>query len=251
MLDKNIYYWGTIRKAIVAFGTLFNDLHIQRRSVNNSVVQDIKVPLAYAPKGKFIAKLEAAPDLEEQRIQMVLPRMGFEITSIAYDPSRKINPLHKMKTTTTDSSKLKTQRPGVPYVINISLYVMSKNQDDGLQIVEQIIPYFNPEYVVTVKDVPTMNITRDIPIVLNNVSFEDQYEGNYDTRRVIMWTLDFSLKVHFYGPATDGGVIKRAMANTLVDSGTQPNIEYTVEVNPFSADANDNWSFLESFDENI
>jgi hypothetical protein len=207
--------------------------------------------LAYAPKGKFIAKLEAAPDLEDQQVQMVLPRMGFEITSIAYDPSRKINPLHKMKTTTTDSSKLKTQRPGVPYVINISLYVMSKNQDDGLQIIEQIIPYFNPEYVVTVKDVPTMNITRDIPIILNNVSFEDQYEGNYDTRRVILWTLDFSLKVHFYGAATDGGVIKRAIAKTFVDAGTDPNIEYTVEVDPFSADANDNWSFLESFDENI
>lgn len=251
MLNKNIFYWGTIRKAIVAFGTIFNDLHIQRRNSAGALVQDIKVPLAYAPKGKFIAKIEAAADLEDQATQMVLPRMGFEITGINFDPERKINPLNQLKVKTTDSTKLKTQRPGVPYIINISLYIMSKNQDDALQIVEQILPYFNPEYVVTVKDVAQMNIVRDLPISLNSVSYDDQYEGNYDTRRAIFWTLDFSLKVHFYGAATDGGVIKRVVANTFVDVGTEPNITYQVEVNPWTAQVDDNWSFMESFDENI
>lgn len=251
MLNKNVYYWGTIRKAIIAFGTVFNNLYIQRRDASGNIEQNMKVPLAYSPKGKFMAKILAAPDSEDQQVQMILPRMGFEITGIAFDPNRMVNAQHKLKVKTTDDSKLKTQRPGVPYTINLSLYVMAKQQDDALQIVEQILPYFTPEYVLTVKDVPEMEVIRDVPIILNSVNYEDVYEGNYDTRRAIFWTLDFTMKVHFYGPATDGGIIKRATANTYVDSSTEPNQVYTVEVNPFTAQRDDNWSFLESFDENI
>lgn len=212
MLSSGKFYWGTIRKCIVAFGNLFNNIEIDRLNTSGSIHKTIRVPLAYAPRQKFLARIDQLPNAEERNVQIVLPRMSFELVSIQYDSSRKLASTQQNRYA-TGSDTLSTQYVPVPYNININLYVYAKNSDDALQVVEQILPYFNPDFNLTIKAVPDLNIKHDIPIILNNIDFSDNYDGEFSERRAIVWTLSFVMKTNFYGPATKQGVIRTAKVN--------------------------------------
>lgn len=210
MLSTGKFYWGTIRKCIIAFGNLFNNIEIERLTSTGNIQKTIKVPLAYAPRQKFLARIDQLPVAEERNVQVVLPRMSFELMRVEYDPSRKLASTQQNRYVTGSNNILTTQYVPVPYNIYINLYVYSKNSDDALQVVEQILPYFNPDFNLTIKAVPDLNIKHDIPIILNNVDFNDNYDGEFTERRAIVWTLSFVMKTNFYGPASKQGVIRSA-----------------------------------------
>ena len=169
------FYHESLRKIIIAFGTIFNNIHIHRKDSNGKVVQSLKVPLAYSPKEKFIARLDQQPDLvQDRRIAVTLPRMGFEISGLSYDPSRKLNrmgQIKKVRATSTDGKVMNKQFNPVPYNISMNLYSFTSSAEGGLQIVEQILPFFQPDYTVTIRAIPNMNIVRDVPIILNSVNY--------------------------------------------------------------------------------
>ena len=248
MLGQQFYH-ETMRKIVVSFGTLFNNIQIVRKNSSGAIVQSMKVPLAYGPQQKFLARINADPALGA-KVAVTLPRLGFEMTGITYDPNRKLNRVQKMrKVKTSDSSKIDTQYMPVPYNINFTLYAMAKNSDDALQIVEQILPYFQPDYTLTINDMADMGIKRDVPIILNDVSYEDNYQGDFTERRAIIYTLAFTSKFYLYGPVTSSSVIKTVQVDQYTDMPDQsPRREqkYTVTPSPASADADDDFGFNES-----
>lgn len=248
MLNQT-FYWGTTRKAIIAFGNLFNDIFIERRNAAGSVIQRLKVPLAYAPKQKMIARIEAQPNLEDQRQQIVLPRMSFEILGLDYDPTRKLSPINSNRAINSDDvTRIRAQYAPTPYNINVNLYVYSKNQDDGLQIIEQILPYFNPDYNLSLKAIPELDIKNDLPVILNNVTFDDDYEGDFAVRRSIIWTLSFTIKINYYGPVNKTGIIRRVNANIYKNAELTANLHsYSATVSPDSAVPTDDFEFSETF----
>ena len=216
MLDQR-FYWGTIRKAIVAFGNMFNNITIERKDAAGNVVQLQRVPLAYSPQQKFLAKIKQQPNVDNTNFQVILPRMGFEMVSLDYDPNRKISPMQQSRTINS-STTASAQYAPTPYNINVLLYIYAKNQDDGLQIIEQILPYFNPDYNLTIHAIPELSINNDLPIILTSIGFVDDYEGDMTTRRAIMWTLSFIMKLNFYGPVSKQGIINRVTTNTFRDA---------------------------------
>lgn len=251
MLGNRQFYHETVRNIIVGFGTLFNDIHIVRKDNNGSITQSMKVPLAYGPKQKWLARLDQDAGLES-KVAITLPRLGFEIQNMAYDPARKLNRVQKfkkVKSSASNSNKLDTQFMPVPYNLNIQLYAMAKQSDDALQMVEQILPYFQPDYTLTIKDMPEMGVARDIPIVLNSINYEDTYKGDFAERRAIMYTLDFTTKFYLYGPVTSSAVIKSVQVDQYTDMpSTAPKREqrYTATPNPTSASADDDFGFNET-----
>jgi len=251
MLGNRQFYHETIRNIIVGFGTLFNDIHVVRKNNSGVVTQSMKVPLAYGPKQKWLARLDQDAGLDS-KVAITLPRMGFEIQNLTYDPARKLNRVQKfkkVKSSASSADKLDTQFMPVPYNLNIQLYVMAKNSDDALQMVEQILPYFQPDYTLTIKDMPEMGVARDIPIVLNSINYEDSYQGNYAERRAIMYTLDFTTKFYLYGPVTSSKVIKTVQVDQYTDMpSTAPKREqrYTATPNPTTANADDDFGFNET-----
>ena len=211
------YYHGTIRKYIISFGNLFNDIVIARLNTAGERVQSIAVPLAYGPKEKFLVRLRQDPNFE-QAVAITLPRMGFEITSMTYAPTRKLSSTIKNVTLKSDDNdRLKTQYVPVPYDINILLSIFVSNADDGAQILEQILPYFRPEFTTNIRLIPEMNVVVDTPVVLQDISIEDTYEGDFDTRRALIYNLSFSMKAYIYGPVANQGVIKRSVTNFFGD----------------------------------
>jgi hypothetical protein len=240
-----------MRKIVVSFGTLFNNIQIVRKNSAGTIVQSMKVPLAYGPQQKFLARLNTDPSLAS-KVAVTLPRLGFEMTGITYDPTRKLNRVQKfrkVKSSTDDSNKLDTQYMPVPYNINFTLYAMAKNSDDALQIVEQILPYFQPDYTLTINDMADMGIKRDVPIILNDVSYEDNYQGDFTERRAIIYTLAFTSKFYLYGPVTSSSVIKTVQVDQYTDMPDQsPRREqkYTVTPSPATADADDDFGFNET-----
>jgi len=228
------FYHSHIRKTVAVFGTLFNNINVQRKDTSGNAVNNVKVPLSYGPKQKFLARLFEEPDLNAPEVALRLPRMSFELTSLQYDTSVKLN---KMNTIAKPNAfGQATIRNPVPYIMNFELNIYAKNQDDALQIVEQIIPYFNPEYVVTIKEIPSLNISRDIPIVLQSVGYTDDYEGDFASRRVLIYTLDFTMKTFFYGPINpDQGVIKDVTVNTRDYDGQDLLQSVRTVVSPLSA----------------
>ena len=211
---------GLIRKYVIVFGSMFNDLTIQRYN-GATRVQTLAVPIAYGPKQKFLVRLETDPNLDRE-IAISLHRLGFELTGISYDPVRKLNSTQKNSYVFSDKTLLKTQYTPVPYNIDFTLSIMVKNADDGTQILEQILPYFKPEWNIAVNLVPEMNISMDIPTVLNSVSLQDAYDADFMSRRVLMWDLSFTMKGYLYGPISNSGVITRTQvdlyANTASDT---------------------------------
>jgi len=248
MLGKQFYH-ETTRKVVVAFGTLFNDIHLVRKDNSGTIQQSMKVPLAYGPRQKYLVRLADDPDLSKSTA-VTLPRIGFEIAGISYDPARKLQRVQKFKKVKgAKASQLDTQYMPVPYNIDFELYVLSKQSDDALQIVEQILPYFQPDYTVTINDNTDMGIKRDVPVILNSIAYEDDYQGDFASRRAIIYTLSFTAKFYLYGPVTSSKVIKTVQVDQYTDMPDQsPKREqrYSVTPNPTTADADDDFGFSET-----
>ena len=248
MLGQQFYH-ETIRKIIIAFGTTFNNIQLVRKDNDGNITQSMKVPLAYGPQQKWLVRLNEDADLSKQ-VAITLPRIGFEIQNLSYDPSRKLNRVQKFKKIKTGKSNtLESQFMPVPYNLSVQLYVMAKQSDDALQIVEQILPFFQPDYTLTINDMADMGIKRDVPIVLNSISYEDNYQGDFETRRALIYTLDFSVKFYLYGPVTSSSVIKTVQVDQYADvPDNSPRREqrYKVTPKPASADADDDFGFNET-----
>ncbi len=210
LFGNQYFYHGIMRKYVTMFGNLFNDITVQRTDDNGVVTQILPVPIAYAPKQSYIARLAADPNTD-RGISIQLPRLAFEITGLNRAHERSIVPTQKnYRTKVSDANILASQFVPTPYDINFSLYAFPKNSDDGLQILEQILPFFVPEWTSTLLLIPELDLRRDIPTILQNVTLEDTYEQGFLERRAIIWTLDFLVKGYLFGPVDTGrGLIKR------------------------------------------
>jgi len=242
------FYNESMRRMTIAFGQLFNNIQIKRKDSNDSVIQSIRVPLAYAPKEKFLTRLDQQPDLDSREFAITLPRMSFEISTIEYDASRKLNRLQKFKKVKTgaEGKTLDFNYMPVPYNISYTLNVFTATAEGGLQIIEQILPYFQPDYTVTVNAIPGLDIKRDVPIILNGVNYEDSYSGDYTTRRAVIYTLTFTAKTYLFGPAQTQGVVKKVQADLYSDTDRNNKAReerIIIEPNPTSADADDDFGF--------
>ena len=206
------FYHQTSRKMVVAFGTLFNNIEVRRTDSADAVVEVIKIPLSYGPKDKMLVRISQDPNLNP-KVALTVPRMGFELTSMTYDGARKLNTMGRnVKKGTTG---LKKQFNPVPYNWDFSLYVFVKNAEDGTQILEQILPFFTPDFTVTMTLVSSMSIKMDIPLALTSVTSEDTYEGDFATRRSIIWTLSFIMKGFLYPSVTDNA---KVITSSVVDT---------------------------------
>ena len=202
------FYHATMRKSVAVFGTLFNNLKVARKASDGSILNQIRVPLAYGPKQKFLSRLDQETGFDAG-MAIKLPRMAFEITGISLDTTQKLAKRNQItETHASDVTKKKTIKHYTSYDIAMSLYIMAKNQDDGLQIVEQKLPYFSPEYNVTITPVSGFNHKQDVAIILGGVTIDDQYEGDFVERRVLIYQLDFTMKMKFYGPTGDQDIIR-------------------------------------------
>tara|TARA_R100001591_G_scaffold77121_1_gene84704 strand:- start:12 stop:845 length:834 start_codon:yes stop_codon:yes gene_type:complete len=217
------YYNQVIRRYVVMFGTLFNDIIVQRFNKAGQRIQALKVPIAYGPKEKFLVRITQDPELTNQS-QVSLPRMGFEMTGMQYMPERKLSSTQRRVNTvgsTGSNNSIKTVFTPVPYDFNFSLSVFVKNADDGVQILEQILPFFTPEWTTTLKIIPEMNIKHDVPTVLQSVTTEDAYDGDFETRRSLIYNLDFLVKGYIYGPVKKSGIIKRTLVDFINSANTE------------------------------
>lgn len=217
MLNGQVYYHGSIRKCIVAFGKLFSEIYIDRKqgdSVDGTTAQRLHVPVAYAPKEKWLVRIDEDPDLENHTYT-TLPRISFEVTGLMYDSTRKINRMNRV-TKFEDGAidQRKEVFSPVPYNLDVSLYVLAKTQEDALQIVEQILPTFTPEYTMRVNILPDMDQVQDLSISLSSVSVQDDYDGDFQTRRFVTYTFTFILRMNLYGPISDRGVIQTTNVDT-------------------------------------
>jgi len=204
------FYHEIIRKTIVGFGTLFNNIELRRVNSAGEIVQTLKIPLSYGPREKFLARLDAEPRLDGRaETQIQLPRITFEMKGISYDPTRKMSPVNICTTPKSgDKKAVYTQYAPVPYNLDFELNIISKNNDDSVQILEQILPYFQPVFNISIKLIEKTNEIKDVPIVLNNVGIQDDYEGDFTKRRSLVHTLNFVAKTYLYGPISTADVIK-------------------------------------------
>lgn len=228
MLNQSPFYYKLLRKYVTIFGSMFNDITLIRyNKSDDSEYQRIRVPIIYAPKEKYVTRWESDPDLLRDT-QTVLPRLSFEITGITYDATRKQNSLLRVAKGDT-ASRVNSAYMGVPYDINFQLNLYARNIDDAAQIAEQILPYFNPDYTVTINPIPELSFLKDIPIIQNSVVQNVQYEVNYDTVRYVYWTFNYTLKGYFFGPYSKPKIIRKAIANIFNDPSLT--LGYTVKIN--------------------
>lgn len=227
-----------MRKYVITFGTIFNNITLIRTVAgSNTELERINVPISYAPKDKYVTRFESDPDLLSPT-QTILPRMSFYITDVSYDAPRKQQSLLKMAKNET-AYRSAHQYMGVPYDINFELAIYAKNTDDGLQILEQILPYFNPDYTIPITPIPTMEYIKDIPIVLNSVESNTTYEGDWNSVRYVIWTLKFTVKGYFYGPITTPKIIRKSIANIFNDPSLVAG--YVIRIN---TDVGNNGTFI-------
>ena len=222
------YYHETIRKYVAVFGTLFNDINIQRRNSAGVITEQIKVPIAYEAKDKLILRMRGVQ--AETSVGATLPRMGFSMTGIAYDGTRKLNTLGQIyaANTATSTSTLMKQYNPVPYNFDFELSAMVDSAEDGAQIFEQIVPFFTPEFTVSVNLVPSMNVKPDVTIILNGTTVEDSYEGDFTARREIIWTFTFQLKGYIYPDVKSGSDTKRVIVNLRMPAEEADVPEYII-----------------------
>jgi hypothetical protein len=267
----------SLRKYIIVFGTVFNDIYINRLDNDEEIRQTLKVPLTYGPKDKVLARLEQNPQMDNQ-VGVVLPRISFEMTSLEYDPTRKLNTLNKLtkqSATAGTDDEVKYQYQPVPYDMQFEMNILVKNAEDGTRIVEQIVPYFTPDFTVSVNIVPEVDNARDIPIILNSITSQDQYEGSFEQRRALIWTLNFTMKGWLYGPTKKSKLIKLAettfrlpedvttgnttnTSNTIVvtsrpglTSGGAPTSNVAASVSYDEIISTDDYGFINTITENI
>ena len=244
------YYHEIIRKTIIGFGTLFNDIYIRHKNKQDQTIDETKVGIAYGPMQKFLAKIEQQAELTKP-IAITLPRMSFEMTSIQYDPTRKSGVTQTFKA--LDGNNLKKVFMPVPYNIGFELNILTKLNDDALQIVEQILPYFQPSFNITIDLVDSIGEKRDIPIVLDSVDFQDDYEGDFSTRRALIYTLRFTAKTYLFGPIaeTTDGLIRKVQVDTHMSTDlatAKREMRYTVVPDPINAEPDDDFGFSETWE---
>lgn len=206
------FYHASIKKMVVVFGNLFNDIYIRNFDANGAEINRIKVPISYGPKQKFLARLDA--NQFDQKNAITLPRMAFEMDALTYDADRKLNSLNTISYQ-GQSGDLKYTYAPVPYSYDFSLYIMVKSADDGTQILEQILPYFTPHFTVSIKEFPDLDVKKDIPIILTGLTQEDVYDGDFEQRRSLVWTLSFSMKGNLYGAVRDGKIVQSAIVSAI------------------------------------
>tara|TARA_B100001094_G_scaffold45091_1_gene40030 strand:+ start:296 stop:1138 length:843 start_codon:yes stop_codon:yes gene_type:complete len=224
------FYHEIIRKTVIAFGTLFNDVHVRHQDASGKDINDIKVPISYGPRQKFLARLEQQPDLN-RAVQIELPRMSFEVNNISYDPSRKAGVTQTFKA--KDGKNYKKVFMPIPYNLGFELNILTKLQDDSLQIIEQVLPFFQPGFTLSIDLAKSIGEKRDVPIVLDNIEFTDDYEGNFETRRALIYTLSFTAKTYMFGPIADttDGLIRKVQLDYYTDTDTRSasrEMRYTV-----------------------
>jgi len=203
------FYFSLLRKYVILMGTLVNNIRITRTNSSGTVTALIKVPVTYAPKDKMLARVLQDPGIDRPTAIAPLPLISFEMGQMRYDGSRKLPTINRVSVKTSDNAnKFKYQYNPVPYNIDFKVYVYAKNAEDGTKIIEQILPFFTPDWTTTVSLIPEMQITMDIPIVLNGINYDDNYDDAYKKRRAIIWSLHFTLKGYLYGPVKTGGIIK-------------------------------------------
>ena len=222
------YYHETIRKYVAVFGTLFNDINIQRKNSAGAILEQIKVPIAYEAKDKMLLRMRAVQ--AEGSVAQSIPRMGFVMNGITYDGTRKLNTLGQVyaANTAASTSTLMKQYNPVPYNFDFELAAMVDNSEDGAQIFEQIVPFFTPEFTVSVNLVPSMNVKPDISIILNGTTTEDSFEGDFTTRREIIWTFTFQLKGYIYPDVKSGSVTKSVIVNLRMPAEEADIPEYII-----------------------
>jgi len=230
------FYHQILRKTVIGFGTLFNNIEIRKIGSDNNVFSRMKVPLAYGPTQKFLARIEQQDGDLNKSTQITLPRISFEMTGIDYSPRRKTSTTQTFKTRPVDSkaSSRKVYMP-VPYDVKFELSVMAKTNEDALQIVEQILPYFQPHFTMTVNLVKEIGEKRDIPVILDSINMQDDYEGNFDTRRTMVYTMNFTAQTYLFGPVPQDsdGVIKRATIDYMTGGDVRsPRREMRYSVTP-------------------
>ena len=245
------FYHEIIRKTIISFGTLFNDIYI-RHTKSNANLDETKVGLSYGPMQKFLTKIQEQEQLTKS-IAITLPRMSFEMTRISYDATRKTGITQTFKAVDTTSSKTKKVFMPVPYNIEFELNIFSKLNDDALQIIEQILPFFQPSFNLTVDLVSSIGEKRDIPIILDSIDFQDDYEGSFQTRRALIYTLRFSAKTYLFGPIAESsdGLIRKVQADLYTDTNTQTakrEVRYTAVPKPITAEPGDDFGFTENWE---
>jgi hypothetical protein len=215
MLNDSPFYYKMMRKYVILMGNLFNNLSIVRLNSNNTERERIKVPIVFGPKERWVTRLASDPDLYRD-FQITLPRMSFDITGYEYDSARKQNQLLRMAKG-DNASRVASGFMGVPYDINFELSIYARNIDDGAQIVEQILPYFNPDYTVTINPIAELGFLKDIPVILTGVNQNIEYIGGFDDVRYVNWTLGFVLKGYFFGPISKPKIIRKSIANIFND----------------------------------
>jgi hypothetical protein len=228
MLSNRTFYFQLTRKYVVAFGTLFNNIALIRRNRESGTeIERFKVPIQYAHKEKYFTRLNADPDLFKS-IQIALPRMSFELTGMTYDPSRKQNSLLRTSKANT-ATRVSSQYMGVPYDLEFELNIYTRNVDDGTHIIEQILPYFNPDYTVTVNVIPEIGFLKDVPVILNSVTSSVEYEGNFESVRYVTWRLTFTMKANYYGPISTPTIIREIDTNIYNDPSLKAG--YIIRIN--------------------
>ena len=244
------FYHQTIRKYVAVFGTLFNDINIERKNSSGTVVEKLKVPLAYGPKQKWLLAIQDTT-ADRKVVATRTPRMGFAMTGVSYDSARKLNTIGRNVAANTSSTttNMTTMYNPVPYNFDFQLFILVKNAEDGTQILEQVLPYFTPEFTVTVNTIPDMNIKADVPITLNSADVADEYEGDLSARRTITWTLSFTLKGFIYPNVTSGEIIKSIEVNFRIPGG-DTEIELPEFIIHEDSDSDTtNYILLDGFDE--
>ena len=239
------FYHAAIRRTISVFGTIFNNIEIRKDDAAGKILQTIKVPLAYGPKAKFLARVQDQPNLNDSRLAIKLPRMSFEITSMTYDTTQTVNKSNEIRVGSITNNTRNSVRTPTPYRLGIQLNIMTKNQDEALQILEQILPTFKPDYTVTINEVPAIGIKSDIPIVLTGVTMNDDYEGDFVTRRAIIYSLEFETRVNFYEAVQNKKTIRK-VTNDFFDFDAQNNNlleRQTVTTNPTTANVTDTYTY--------
>ena len=248
------FYHEIIRKTIISFGTLFNNVSIRHTKSDGSIIDETKVGLSYGPMQKFLTKIQEQEQLSKS-IAITLPRMSFEMTRIQYDSTRKTGVTQTFKAVDSGDGKMKKVFMPVPYNIEFELNIFSKLNDDALQIIEQILPFFQPSFNLTVDLVESIGEKRDIPIILDSIDFQDDYEGSFQTRRALIYTLRFTAKTYLFGPIAESsdGLIRKVQADVYSDTNTQTarrEMRYTTTPDPITAEPgddfgfNENWTFL-------